>query len=198
MLKARSAALFAAGWFTACATPPSTTDAVQALQNAAAGPLQVELQTGGALAAAGVPVAVGDLPRAVSVAIDTIQPGGEPHTLQRVIQDGDELYRSTKRYVDGDATSWRSVLLDGDGTVRERSHSLPRLELPASVAAQIERAVRGAIQRVDAVQGDPGAEWFRAYIRHGDARWVVDCTRGGAIRRRARILTSELWVAAKP
>ncbi len=137
-----------------------------------------------------LPVAETEVPAVVRRTAEALAPGG-----QRRIEHlpGDGHYRVDVDLGEDAAGRFRSVRLTADGTVVERSHSLPVDAAPAAIVAQLRAAVGGALERVDVVQTD--TERYRALGRDADGgRWLAECARGGGITRRVRIRPAALWI----
>lgn len=120
------------------------------------------------------------LPRAVAVAIRTLQPGGELDALEQVFAGDETWYFARHRFRDPTTPS-RSVLLTSDGRVIERSHELAASGIGQDLAramAAAQAALSAPAVRVEIVHGAPGSEWLRVSNRERS----VDCDFAGTVR----------------
>ena len=107
-----------------------------------------------------------------------MQPGGETLFAGREWGANVDGYRFDKRF----GNLRRSVLVDADGNVLERSHEIPVGDAPplGSNAA----SVYGSIRRVEVLHGRRGAaELFRFTVRDstGKNRYVFTSERGSIL-----------------
>ncbi len=94
-------------------------------------PARIEANADGIVAAAAA-IGPGGLPSAAKTAMDAIAPGGVTLFLGREWGPWGQGYRVEKRYDDGPDASYRSALVAGDGSVLQRSHSVPIAKTPAA------------------------------------------------------------------
>jgi hypothetical protein len=140
---------------------------------------RVELD-GNRVVSTAVPIDRRALPRNASVAIDAVQPGGEVLALEQVVRGNRLLYRASTRYR-APADDLRTVLVDRDGTIVERSHEIAPARAATDLGlalATMQDALQQVPERIEIVHGEGGGEWVRA---HASGR-VVDCELSGSLR----------------
>ena len=131
-----------------------------------------------------------DLPDAARVTVESIQPGGEVVLCAREWRQGAEIYRIAVRYEGNDQ---RELLLQADGAVIERSHTIPSGDVPAP--ARTVARTHGTIRRASVVQGAPTEERYRFDVNRRDgARLLVECDARGDQERVARVLDGVVLV----
>lgn len=139
----------------ACATGVGVPPGFPALlaEGPAEAPARLWIAEGGIVAAA-VAVGPGALPPAVRQSLESVAPRGEVTFQGREWGPRGDGFRIEKRYrIDG-AEHTRSALIAADGTVLERTHSVPLAEAPQNV---LGTALQIA-QRIDDVQFVSGRE----------------------------------------
>ncbi len=144
------------------------------------------------------PIRAADLPQTVARAVESIQPGGSKISVAQVWRSSDVAYRIETEYVNGRSTELRSVLLDEDGQVIERSHQVSLREVGRIARLLVADLDRGETRRVEVVQQGAGEESYRFHLRLPDGRrTIVRCGLDGGDMRVARALPVELraWVA---
>ena len=149
---------------------------------------------GDTIVAAAVALGPGGLPPAVRTAADAIAPGGE------VVFAGSEWgprgagFRIDKRWREGIDESWSSLLLDRDGSVLERTHSVPIAKVPAPVLVAAMQVGRD-LQRCEIVSGRAREEGWRVLVRDGGGRtFVVELSLDGTRHQLHRCLNASLFV----
>ncbi|MEO6595452.1 MAG: hypothetical protein ABIP94_11930 [Planctomycetota bacterium] len=151
-----------------------------------ADPAQLWLD-GNTIVAATVAVGQGSLPATVRTTLDAIAPRGE------LLFQGQEWgprghgYRIQKRYREGTVEHERSVLIDSEGRVLERSHTWPIPDVPQHVLATALRAGT-QIEAAWIVSGPEREEYWSCTVKNRlghvlvakvalDGRWL------GSVRR---------------
>ena len=136
---------------------------------------------------ASVALGPGSLPAAVRQSLDAVAPRGEVMFQGREWGPRGEGYRIDKRYQIDGAEHTRSALIASDGTVLERSHSVPVKEAPQDVLAAALR-VGPHVQSVEIVSGREHEEYWRCVVADRLGRMFVatvgmDGRLVGAMRR---------------
>lgn len=141
-----------------------------------------------------VPMPRTELPREVARMVDAIQPGGTAVIVTRVWRSNGTAYRVVTQYPDDDTTNVRrTVLIDDEGQVVERSHEILESEVPGNIRDSVAELGRGTIQVIDVVQRGPGEEHYRFHLKLPDGRhFVARCQLDGTGLRVARVLPTEL------
>jgi hypothetical protein len=146
-----------------------------------AGHVRVE-RHGDAVVAYAIDTTRAALPRAAAVTIAAVQPGGAHTRWETTWQRGKILYRATTRYAEP-GVGTRSVLVDAEGAVHERTHEVAMAQLAsgdlAAAHAACSKELAGAEARYEIVQG-PDGEWLRAAADDGTR--IVDCEFSGVLR----------------
>jgi hypothetical protein len=146
-------------------------------------------------AAAGV--APGSVPAAVRATIEAVTPGGEMVFLGREWGRSGDGFRVEKRYVDGTSESFRSALIDEQGEILERSHTLPPTKVPPAVlgaAMKLGRDIRRCEIVSDAVAE---REWRIRCVDGGGRTFVATVSLDGRLLHAQRLVTAELQVDAR-
>lgn len=126
-----------------------------------------------------------ELPDPVAFAVQAIQPGGKTEAVQRVWRDGEASFAVTKSYDVGGVPRRRSVWLEGDGDVIERTHEIAIEQADALARGAIEALDAGRALAVEVVQREPGAELYRFLVEQADGtRSVFECSLTGTDIRR--------------
>jgi len=137
----------------------------------------------------------GGLPHDVRVAADAIAPGGRTVFMGREWGPRGSGWRIEKAYHDGKQEHFRSMLLGSDGSVLERSHSLPLLEVPQQVLLAARAEARSDVQRVDIVSGPATEEGYRVTVADRAGRTLlVECDLQGRAAVTWRIVTAHIAV----
>ena len=126
------------------------------------------------------------LPRAAAVTVAALQPGGEHTDFELVWSGGRSLYRAITWYAAGNGHV-RTVLVDRDGHVIERSHQVTPIaggDL-AQARAALSSALDGQVARFEIVHGEGASEWLRAHATDGTR--VVDCDLDGRLRGQCKV-----------
>lgn len=178
-----------------CATsPPAGSFAALAQDAPSDQPLQLTF-AGDAVASVAVPLGPGGLDARLRAAVDAIEPGGHTVLMAREWGPRGDGYRIEKRYGEGVAEQFRSVLLSADARVLERSHTLSVSETPPAVLVAATAATRRTVLRIDIVSGPTKEEYFRLLLRDGGGRrFAVDCTPDGAVLATRRLLDAQVLV----
>jgi hypothetical protein len=147
---------------------------------------------GDACIAAATAVGPGGLPATVRVAADAIAPAGELVFAGRAWGPRGAGFRIEKRYVEGTDESFRSVLLAADGTVLERTHSVPIAQVPVAVLTSAMTAGRD-VRRCEIVSGPEREEGWRALVQNGAGRtFVVALALDGRLLSTQRVVRAVL------
>jgi hypothetical protein len=90
----------------------------------------------------------------------------------------------------------RSVIVDETGHVLERSHEIGSREIPRGILDAAESLGEGSIERAEMVQGEPGVEHYRFWLRADDgSRAVALCPAAGQpVFELIHVVTAELLV----
>jgi len=172
------------GFCTALANAPETT------------PARLWLQ-GDAITAAAVAVAISGLPPAVRTTADAIAPGGELVFAGRDWGPAVTGFRVEKRYRDGGREEFRSVLAAEDGSVLQRSHSVPLADVPLAVLAAARASGRD-VRRCEIVADSAVEVGWRATVVDGGGRtFVVELDLAGEVRSRLRVVGAQLATPAR-
>jgi hypothetical protein len=172
------------GFFESAATAPEDTPArltlsLDRIETAAAG------------------ITPGSVPPAVRATIEAVTPGGELVFLGREWGRNGEGFRVESRYVDGAAESFRSALINEEGEILERSHTLPATKVPPAVlgaAMKLGRDIRRCEIVSDAVAE---REWRIRCVDGGGRTFVATVSLDGRLLHAQRIVTAELQVDAR-
>ncbi len=117
---------------------------------------ELEIDAGGAIEAARVPVSEDRVPPRARTAARSIQPGGDRVEVAREEGPFGSGFRWSTRY--GDQV--RTVLVSGEGRVLHKTWQIPATETPPEVLRAAARTCPGEIVRVEASQGPgPGADY---------------------------------------
>jgi hypothetical protein len=150
---------------------------------------------GDAVASVTVPLGPGALDARLRAAVDAIEPGGRTVRVAREWGPRGDGYRIEKRYGDGLAEQFRSLLLSADAVVLERSHTVSVNETPPAVLTAATASTRRSVLRIDIVSGPSTEEYFRVLLRDGGGRrFAVDCSPSGAVLATRRLLDAEVLV----
>jgi hypothetical protein len=179
-----------------CHASPSTAGSFAALAQDAPSDQPLLLTfAGDAVASVAVPLGPGALDARLRAAVDAIEPGGRTVLVAREWGPRGDGYRIEKRYGDGLAEQFRSLLLSADAIVLERSHSVSVNETPPAVLTAATAATRRAVLRIDIVSGPSTEEYFRLLLRDGGGRrFAVECTPSGAVLATRRLLDAQVQV----
>jgi hypothetical protein len=118
----------------ACSTAAPVPESLQTMlgESPDGNPARLSI-SGNRIVAAAIAVGNGSMPRAARTAIDAIEPEGEVLFTGREWGPRGTGFRVEKRYREGTKEHVRSVLVDADGRVLEREHSVPIAEVPQHV-----------------------------------------------------------------
>ena len=166
-------------WLLGCAGPTDPTPEF-VRQVGTVGRVRLQRDDGGTVAIA-VEAERRHLPRAAAVTVAALQPGGERTDFELVWSGARALFRATTWYVAGDGHV-RTVLVDRDGQVVERSHQVTPIagDALARARATLSSALDGQVARFEIVHGEGAGEWLRAHAADGTR--VVDCDLDGRLR----------------
>jgi hypothetical protein len=128
----------------------------------------------------------------VRTAVDTIQPGGTALFAGREWGPRGEGYRIEKLYTEQGEEHFRSLLVAADGSVLERSHSVPLVSVPPAVVT----AAMGSgpeILRLEIVSGPEHEEGWRATVKNR-AGWTYEVllTLRGSVLQVSRVVPAQL------
>jgi hypothetical protein len=138
---------------------------------------------------AAVPIGPGELPPAVRTALEAVVPGGELTFRGREWGPRGAGFRVDKRYPDSGGGQVRSALVGADGTVLERSHSVPLAEVPQHVLA-IGLATGPIVDDARIVSGPDHEEHWSLSVRdrQGHVSTVTVSLDGRRLATRRRLL----------
>ena len=157
----------------ACSTAAPVPDSLQTLLGESPDGNSARLSIGGnRITAAAVAVGNASLPKAARKSIDAIAPEGELLFAGREWGPRGAGFRVEKRYREGAKEHVRSVLVDADGRVLERAHSVPIAEVPQHVlvAAML---VGATIDEARIVSGPEREEYWSVSVRDRLGRTFV-------------------------
>jgi hypothetical protein len=150
---------------------------------------------GDRIASAAASLGPGGLPHEVRIAADAIAPGGRTVFTGREWGPRGSGWRIEKAYQDGKQEHFRSMLLGSDGSVLERSHSLPLSEVPQQVLLAAQAPARSDVQRVDIVSGPTAEEGYRVTVADRAGRtYLVACDLQGRSPVTWRVLMARIAV----
>ncbi|HEU4418326.1 MAG TPA: hypothetical protein VFT55_05265 [Planctomycetota bacterium] len=127
---------------------------------------------GNRIVAAAVAIGNASLPKAARTAIEAIAPQGELLFLGREWGPRGAGFRVEKRYREGAKEHVRSVLVDADGRVLEREHSVAIAEVPQHVLVAAMRA-GPVIDEARIVSGPEREEFWSVSVRDRLGRTFV-------------------------
>ena len=158
-------------------------------------PLRIALR-GGTVETVSVPLGLGRFPPAAARrAAELVHPEGTTVMQSREWGYLGTGYRIEKHYPDEPSGQWRSVLVDSDGRILERTHSLPIPVVPQEVLATASGNSRRDVDRIDVVQNINGEEFFRIQVTNNQGhKYLVTCDVNGGGVVEARILQTVLAV----
>jgi hypothetical protein len=133
----------------------------------------------------------------VRATIEAVTPGGEVVFLGREWGRSGDGFRVEKRYVDGTSESFRSALIDEQGEILERSHTLPPTKVPPAVlgaAMKLGRDIRRCEIVSDAVAE---REWRIRCVDGGGRTFVTTVSLDGRLLHAQRLVAAELQVDAR-
>lgn len=160
----RSSSLALLGLLAACQSGPTLPRGFAALLAEAPNDQLVRLQCDGdRLVGVCVPIAGAALPPAVRQTLDAVAPRGELRFCGREWGLGGDGFRIEKVYRLDRGDQVRSAWIAADGTVLERSHSVPVLEAPQPVLAALTEFGTG-LDELHVVSGPWSGEVWRATI----------------------------------
>jgi len=164
------------GWLlalAACSTAAPVPESLQTLLGESPDGNSARLSIGGnRIVAAAVAIGNASLPKAARTAIEAIAPQGELLFAGREWGPRGAGFRVEKRYRDGVKEHVRSVLVDADGRVLERAHSVAIAEVPQHVLAAAMR-VGPMIDEARIVSGPEREEYWSVSVRDRVGRTFV-------------------------
>jgi len=131
-------------------------------------PVRLSL-TGDAVTGAAAPLGPGGLPPPVRTAAEAIVPGGTVVFSGREWGAFGDGYRIEKRYREDGGESFCSVLMDADGRVLERTHSVPMAKVPP-VIARMAMTMGRDLRRCEIVSDTARETAWRALVGDGLGR----------------------------
>src|SRR5262245_50595143 len=166
----------------ACSTAAPVPESLQTLLGESPEGNPARLSIGGnRIVAAAVAMGPGSLPKAARTSIEAIAPLGELLFAGREWGPRGAGFRVEKRYREGPKEHVRSVLVDADGRVLEREHSVAIAEVPQHVLAAAMR-VGPTIEEARIVSGPEREEHWSVSVRDRLGRtFVARVSLGGAL-----------------
>ncbi len=157
--------------------------------------LQVE---GDRIVQAAIPLAPHDLPPEVRISADAIAPGGSRTFAGRELRPRGAYYRIEVRYEDRAEETFRSMLLDDNGDVIERTHGVSIARVPVDIlTAAMTRARR--LERCEIVSNTETEIGWRITARDdAGRRLLLELDLQGAIETVSRVLEATLTVQTVP
>jgi hypothetical protein len=188
--------LLPCAWLASCQLPPALPAGFAALAREAPPDEPLRLRCWGTqIVAVAVPLGPGGLPGPVRVTADAIAPGGRTLFAGREWGPRGPGYRIERMLDHGGAEHFRSVLLDAEGAVLERSHSLPVPEVPPAVLLAVTAGERTQVRRVEVVSGPSVEEGYRATVADRAGRtFMVECDLQGRVTSVARALQTSALI----
>ena len=157
----------------ACSTAAPVPESLQTLLGETPDGYPARLSIGGnRIVAAAVAVGNASLPKAARTAIEAIAPQGELLFVGREWGPRGAGFRVEKRYREGAKEHVRSVLVDADGRVLEREHSVAIAEVPQHVLVAAMR-VGPMIDEARIVSGPAREEYWSVSVRDRLGRTFV-------------------------
>jgi hypothetical protein len=172
----------------ACSTAAPVPETLQTLLGESPDGNPARLSIGGnRIVAAAVAIGNASVPKAARTAIEAIAPQGELLFMGREWGPRGTGFRVEKRYREGSKEHVRSVLVDADGHVLEREHSVPIAEVPQHVLVAAMR-LGSMIDEARIVSGPTREEYWSVSVRnrHGHtfvARVSLDGSLLDSVRR---------------
>ncbi|HLQ36918.1 MAG TPA: hypothetical protein VK348_03895 [Planctomycetota bacterium] len=159
----------------------------------------VRLQLAGdTIVGATVALGPGALDARLRVVVDAVVPGtgvDNATFIGREWGPRGEGYRVERTYGTGVAQQFRSVLVDRDGTVLERTHTLALAEVPPAVLAAAAPIGVHDLQRLEIVSGPAVEECYRLLLHDRAGRvFVVETSLQGVLLRSSRLLVATVAV----
>lgn len=146
---------------------------------------------------AAVPIRPIGLPAEVHAAIEAVAPGGETLFLAREWGRRGAGYRIEKDCGSATRPDFRSALITPDGTVLERSHSVPIGEVPKDVLLAAMTSVWRDVERAEVVWGREREEGWRIALRDKAGRQqLFECAMDGTLGHASRLLQAQLATAS--
>jgi hypothetical protein len=174
---------------TAAVLPEDLTERLAACPEGS--PARLHLDPGGALALV-LPIQPVELPPAARTGVESAAPRGTTTFVGREWGPRGQGYRVDKHYDVEGVEHTRSVLVDNQGQVLERVHSVPIAEVPEAVITTAARFGH-AIERVEIVAGTAHVEHWRCLVTDRSGRhFVVRTGLDGTLLDRHRRLHTEL------
>jgi hypothetical protein len=157
----------------ACSTAAPVPESLQTLlgESPDGNPARLSI-SGNRIVAAAIAVGNGSIPRAARTAIDAIEPEGEVLFTGREWGPRGTGFRVEKRYREGTKEHVRSVLVDADGRVLEREHSVPIAEVPQHVLVAAMH-LGSMIDEARIVSGPVREEYWSVSVRDRLGRTFV-------------------------
>lgn len=186
--------VLSACWLASCQAPPALPPGFAALAADApeSQPLRLQLADDRIVAAA-VPLGPGGLPAAVRPLLLAIEPGGETVYEAREWSWRGDGYRVEKVYGEGREQQFRSALIAADGTVLERSHSVPIGEVPQAVLLVAMAGGRRELLRAEIVSDRDREVLWRLSLRDGGGRrFSTEVALDGSAAAVRRVLEAEV------
>lgn len=151
----------------------------------------------GRLVAATVPIGQDSVPPAVRTAFAAVCGGGAVTFRGREWGPRGEGYRCETSHDSPAPGHVRSALVDADGRVLERAHSVPLADVPPRVGAAA-REVGATIERALIVAGERREECWRCRVRDGAGRtFVVTIGLDGVRTAVTQLVAARVDVAAQ-
>jgi hypothetical protein len=122
--------------------------------------------TGDAVTGAAVPLGPGGLPAPVRTTVESVIPGGSVAFSGREWGAHGDGYRIEKRYREAAGESFRSILVDAQGQILERTHSVAMAKVPP-VIARMAMTVGRDLRRCDIVSDATRETAWRAIVGDG-------------------------------
>jgi hypothetical protein len=158
---------------TACSTAAPVPESLQTLLVESPDGNPARLSIGGnSIVAAAVATGNASLPKAARTAIEAIAPQGEVLFSGREWGPRGAGFRVEKRYREGAKEHVRSVLVDADGRVLEREHSVAIAEVPQHVLVAAMR-MGSMIDEARIVSGPEREEYWSVTVRDRLGRTFV-------------------------
>lgn len=154
-------------------------------------PVRLSL-TGDAVTGAAAPLGPGGLPAPVRTAAEAIVPGGTVVFSGREWGPLGDGYRIEKRYREDGGESFRSVLMDAEGRVLERTHSVSMAKVPP-VIARMAMTIGRDLRRCEIVSDSAREIAWRAIVGDGLGRThIVTLDLSGNVVESHRLVRAQI------